>query len=349
MSRDGGASWSLLLGDSQTQYLDLRVDPFSPQTLYLLDGIEEPFRLRRSGDAGADWIDAGPSLITAVATQTNVEAIALDPATPGRMYAATIVFQTLPLGPVRPVLFASGNRGTTWTPSTTNLPDFFSTLVVDPFQPFTLFGGAPSGIYRSVDAGQTFVSVSAIPATEIVADPVHAGRLYAATPGNGVLASADDGRTWSPLNAGLTAPEVDAIALDAAGGYLYAATNSGVFVHQSADAGTLVLDAAHPFSVTLSATDQRTGRSGAGMATAVNDLWGWFSIPAITSNPSNPEVFVKLLDGTAINGEYWFFYGGLTDLEYTLTVKDDTTGATKTYTKPAGSECGGSDTAAFAP
>ena len=30
-----------------------------------------------------------------------------------------------------------------------------------------------------------------------------------------------------------------------------------------------------------------------------------------------------------------------------LTVTDDTTGATKTYTKPAGSECGGSDTAAF--
>jgi hypothetical protein len=60
-------------------------------------------------------------------------------------------------------------------------------------------------------------------------------------------------------------------------------------------------------------------------------------------------VFVKLLDGTAINGKYWFFYGGLTDLEYTLTVTDDTTGLPKTYTKPAGSECGGSDTAAFPP
>ncbi len=349
VSRDGGVSWPLLLTDSQAQYLDVRVDPFSSQSLYLLDGVEGPFRLRRSGDGGSDWIDVGPSLIAAAATQTDVSAIALDPRTPGRSYAAAIVFETVPLGPARPVLFASGNRGATWTPSTTNLPDVFSTLAVDPFTSSTLFGGAATGIYRSVDAGQTFVSVSAIPVTQIVADPVHAGRLYAATPGSGVLASIDGGVTWTTLNAGLTALAVNAIALDASGGYLYASTNSGVFVYRFADAGTLVLDAAHSFSVTLCATDQRTGRAGAGVATAVNDLWGWFSIPAITANPNNPEVFVKLLDGTAINGEYWFFYGGLTDLEYTLTVKDDTTGAAKTYTKPAGSECGGSDTAAFTP
>lgn len=56
-----------------------------------------------------------------------------------------------------------------------------------------------------------------------------------------------------------------------------------------------------------------------------------------------------MLDGTPVNGNYWFFYGGLTDLEYTLTVKEESTGLTRTYTKPAGSECGGSDTQAFSP
>ena len=121
----------------------------------------------------------------------------------------------------------------------------------------------------------------------------------------------------------------------------------GVFVYQQP--GLLTLNAAHRFSITLSATDQRTGRTGSGVATQMNDLWGYFSIPAITANPSNPEVFVKLLDATSINGHYWFFYGGLTDLEYTLTVKEDATGRSKMYTKPAGNECGGSDTAAFAP
>jgi hypothetical protein len=110
-----------------------------------------------------------------------------------------------------------------------------------------------------------------------------------------------------------------------------------------------LLDPGRSFSVSLAATDQRTGRTGPGLPLPVSNILGYFSIPAITNNPGNPEVFVKMLDGTAINGEYWFFYGGLTDLEYTLTVTDEATGRQRTYTKPAGSECGGSDTAAFAP
>ena len=99
----------------------------------------------------------------------------------------------------------------------------------------------------------------------------------------------------------------------------------------------------------VSPNNERTGGAAPGVATGVNDLWGHFSIPAITGNPNNPEVFVKMLDGTAIDGSYWFFYGGLTDLAYTLTVTETSTGRQRTYTKPAGSECGGSDTAAFRP
>ena len=184
---------------------------------------------------------------------------------------------------------------------------------------------------------------------QIVADSVHSGRLYAATTMNGVLRSSDGGATWTSLNEGLPSLSVGELALDAANGYLYATTSSDVFVVQLPDPGALLLDAAHPFTVMLSAADPRTGQQAAGVPTQVNDLWGYFSIPAITNNPNNPEVFVKLLDGTAINGEYWFFYGGLTNLEYTLTVTDSTTGKQKTYTKAAGSECGGSDTAAFTP
>jgi hypothetical protein len=139
------------------------------------------------------------------------------------------------------------------------------------------------------------------------------------------------------------------LTIDPAGTHLYAASTAGVFVLDLTDPGTLTLNATHPFTVSLSAIDPHTGQAAPGVATQVNDLWGYFSIPAITNNLSNPEVFVKLLDGTAINGEYWFFYGGLTNLEYTLTVTDIVSGLQKTYTKPAGSECGGSDTAAFGP
>ncbi|MDQ6892028.1 MAG: hypothetical protein M3167_05040 [Acidobacteriota bacterium] len=114
---------------------------------------------------------------------------------------------------------------------------------------------------------------------------------------------------------------------------------------------TLILNAAHPFAITLTARDTgRTGNVGTGVAIPENDIFGFFSIPAITGSSSNPEVFVKIIDGRSLNGNYWVFSNGLSDLEYTLTVREVATGRTKTYSKTFGNSnaCGTFDTAAFA-
>ena len=91
--------------------------------------------------------------------------------------------------------------------------------------------------------------------------------------------------------------------------------------------------AASGFDVTLAAVDQRTGRTGEGRALGRSREFGYFSIPALTGNPDNPEVFVKVLDARTVNGEYWVFYGGLTDLEYTLTVRHNPTARVKNFFK----------------
>lgn len=101
------------------------------------------------------------------------------------------------------------------------------------------------------------------------------------------------------------------------------------------------------FDVSLTARDQRTDKTGTGVPLPKNKLFGYFALPELTGSTQNPEVFVKLLDGRVVNDKFWVFYGGLTDLEYTLTVKDLTTGAVKEYTKAPGSFCGGADTGAF--
>ncbi|HEY1435225.1 MAG TPA: hypothetical protein VGG65_07605 [Thermoanaerobaculia bacterium] len=111
---------------------------------------------------------------------------------------------------------------------------------------------------------------------------------------------------------------------------------------------TLVLNAAHSFNISLVATDQHHGNvTGDGVALPQTDTFGYFSLPTITQNPSNPEVFVKILDGRTTNGAYWVFYGHLTDLIYDLTVTDNVTGLTHTYHKDAGNEPGGFDTGTF--
>ena len=113
-------------------------------------------------------------------------------------------------------------------------------------------------------------------------------------------------------------------------------------------AGTTLRLGRGRFSVTVRATDQRTGRTAEGQAMAQNDLFGYHSLPQITTNPDNPELFVKILDGSTVNGRIWVFYNGLTDLDLTITVRDNTTGLAKTYRKDPGSACGGFDTDAFA-
>jgi hypothetical protein len=50
---------------------------------------------------------------------------------------------------------------------------------------------------------------------------------------------------------------------------------------------------------------------------------------------NNPEVMVKLINGCAVNGHYWFFAAGLTNLEVGILIMDAQTGARKVYTNPA--------------
>jgi predicted esterase len=52
--------------------------------------------------------------------------------------------------------------------------------------------------------------------------------------------------------------------------------------------------------------------------------------------PGNWELQVKVLDGCAVNGRYWVFAAGTTDVEYTLTVEDLAAGVEAAYSKPQG-------------
>ena len=54
-----------------------------------------------------------------------------------------------------------------------------------------------------------------------------------------------------------------------------------------------------------------------------------------------------MVDGSSLNGHYWVFYGALSNLEYTITVADTTTGAVKTYHNPLGTTASVADVSAF--
>lgn len=119
------------------------------------------------------------------------------------------------------------------------------------------------------------------------------------------------------------------------------------------DSGVLRLNGAHSFDLTLTARDPRTGNTGSGKVIGQNDVYGYFSLPSLSGNAGNPEIIVKMVDATgapALGGGFWFFHAALTDVQYTMTVMDQTTGAVRTYTNASsgpGQLCGGVDTSAF--
>ncbi len=54
-------------------------------------------------------------------------------------------------------------------------------------------------------------------------------------------------------------------------------------------------------------------------------------------DPSNVELVVKVLDGCAVNGNFWTFAGGLTNVGVALQVTDTRTGEIKAYSNALGS------------
>lgn len=82
--------------------------------------------------------------------------------------------------------------------------------------------------------------------------------------------------------------------------------------------------------VAWTAADGTTGRGVAERLTAeTGDFWFF--------DPANIEVVIKVLDGCRINGHYWVFAAGLTDVEVTTTVRELRSGREMSWTNPQGS------------
>ena len=78
--------------------------------------------------------------------------------------------------------------------------------------------------------------------------------------------------------------------------------------------------------------DWRSSPSKAGVANSIvrTDDSGEFTF----FSSDNVELVVKVLNGCAVNGHYWVFAAGATNLEYILVVKDHVGGSTQSYFNP---------------
>jgi hypothetical protein len=98
----------------------------------------------------------------------------------------------------------------------------------------------------------------------------------------------------------------------------------------TSSATAMCLDGAR-FQVSVDWT-KPTGEAGQGHALVLTGDTGYFWF----FDDSNVELVVKVLDGCGVNGHYWVFAGGLTNVAVTLHVSDTQTGSQKPYQNPQG-------------
>jgi photosystem II stability/assembly factor-like uncharacterized protein len=215
---DGGRSWRPIhdgmIDDSDV--MSLLVDTADPQRIFAsaCSGIY------RSDDGAADWKKIQG--IPYAARRTY--AIAQDPDQPGRVYAAT-----------SEGLWKTADGGVSWRRTTPESWVVNAVVVSRGKAGRVLIGTEALGVLASDDGGDHFQDANeGFDHRQILAlglDTQHPGRVLAvlAHAPEPIMATEDDGRSWSPMGAGLRAEQVRRVYA-APDGAWWASLASGGFV-----------------------------------------------------------------------------------------------------------------------
>jgi photosystem II stability/assembly factor-like uncharacterized protein len=312
-SSNGGLFRSFDAGDTWQRLYDgsagpVAVDPTAQATVFLAVH-ETVFGILKSTDGGATFHPT-------VGSPAEVAALQIDPASPSNVYA-TEIFSDSP-----------------WDYGDPTFGNLF-------------------GVFRSVDSGVRWMKG---PQAETLSGPLLAdasipGVLFAGGYGQ-VSRTADGGSTWSSLGSGLDGRRVTSLAVDPTTPQgLYAGTSSGgIFryaisepVSQCAASATKLCLHRGRFSVRAFSQLPGGYPRSAASAIPVGDDAGQFSF----FTPGNPELVVKIVDGSDVNGNVWLFVGPTSNVLYAVEVLDRQTGAAKTYINPGGTLASIADTSSF--
>jgi len=228
---DGGDSWTTLPFAASAPYAPLHAPygPFAglscapdlPGTCYVADADAI---LTVEGDGARTTVHPLPG-------RRPVAAIVVAPSSPNVLYAGTDA--NIHAGPGQP--WKSVDHGATWTPLQLDDDFYVALLAVDPQDAQVVFA-AGTHLHRSTDGGATWSTAGLDPTARVVGLATAPGAVYVGLAPTGgdpaapatIWKSTDAGATWTALAA--RPPSVlTTLAVDPAGGTLYAGTAAGVY------------------------------------------------------------------------------------------------------------------------
>jgi hypothetical protein len=282
-----------------------------------------------SDDGGATWSQFYGQPANFLTYQMVV-----DPVAPTTLFLAQ-TYAPLNSGPISGSLFATANRGASWTQADSGLglgsaviSTMIGTSVSGTLYVATVPGNsspnATHGLFKTADAGTTWTPLTSAPdmIAALAADPTNPSIVYAGTT-SGVFKSTDGGATFASASTGLTNTSVSSFAINPLHpSNVFVGTAGGVF--QSRDGGSTWQSMSLDQYVFSLAIDSNGRFLHAGTGYGVFDFEfaencfpdahtlclnaGRFSITATfqptSEGPSTPANAVPLTPDT---GYFWFF------------------------------------------
>jgi photosystem II stability/assembly factor-like uncharacterized protein len=238
LSEDSGATWQAAEAVAPGVIEDLAVDPRQPALVFAVGEVPPldcPFCppgsstiiAWESRDGGRTWTDITARLAPG-SLAGGLTAVRIDPKHPARIYLAG---QTS---------FKSLDGGASWTQL--SLAPGILDLAIDPETPTTLYAHDGSHLWKSLNAGATWLPIgSGLPTgtrvlNTITLDLHHPATVYLAT-NLGVYLSHDAGATFQLLTTGLTvSPIANVVSSPTHPGLIYASTaiDGGLFSYTQA-------------------------------------------------------------------------------------------------------------------
>lgn len=279
-TRDGGQTWgNLSRGMSYSRVIAMAIDPAYPATVYAGTKGDAVYKSHDGGQrwmsmrAGLDDVtitsvvnqflfDPADSQHIFLATTMGV----FETKNGGEQWTKrmegmkeVLMVVTLGMDPARPAVLYAGTSGGVyksvdgaghWEKVNNGLvpPGMLKTsralnvtsILVDPFEPNTVYAATLSGLYKTLDGGQAWQRIGeSLPDQMIMAmvlDRARKNVIYLAGR-DGVHCSEDGGVTWKTLNNRLTTTNIRSIAQSETDSRLFYAGTNGSGLYRSRDAG----------------------------------------------------------------------------------------------------------------
>ncbi|HEY4009658.1 MAG TPA: hypothetical protein VGM11_05865 [Acidobacteriaceae bacterium] len=215
-SKDNGKHWESISPAGSTEIHEvgsIAIDPNDPNIIYA-GTWHLPWK---TVDGGAHW----QSIKQGIIDDSDVFSIIIDPTSPNIVFASACsgIYKSVTAAEPNPQWHGDRFKGGVTVNKTQGIPVSARRtrkLKLDPTKTSTVYAGTTQGLYKSTDAGTTWVRMTGadVIVNDVYVDPNQPQHILLATDRGGVLRSEDSGVSFQPSNDGFALRQVVAYAAD---------------------------------------------------------------------------------------------------------------------------------------